>query len=92
LHSAGIDRAVKRLMPAAAISIGSTGECSCRGTHAHRRVEANHHVCHVHINGILASLEVIEETAGGLADTKHDLNRLTIIIGEDGRIADAAWE
>jgi hypothetical protein len=28
----------------------------------------------------------------GLADTRPNPNRLTIIIGEDGRIADAAWE
>jgi hypothetical protein len=28
----------------------------------------------------------------GIGDTQHNPNRLTIIIGEDGRIADAAWE
>jgi len=28
----------------------------------------------------------------GLADAQHNPNRLTIIIGEDGRIADAAWQ
>ena len=28
----------------------------------------------------------------GLASTEPDPNRLTIVIGEDGRIADAAWE
>jgi hypothetical protein len=28
----------------------------------------------------------------GIADTRPDPNRLTIIIGEDGRINDAAWE
>lgn len=28
----------------------------------------------------------------GIADTRPNPNRLTIVIGEDGRIADAAWE
>ncbi len=38
-----------------------------------------------------ANTRVVHQ-ADGLADTQHDPNRLTIIIGEDGRIADAAWE
>jgi hypothetical protein len=40
----------------------------------------------------LPALARVVHPDDGLADTRPNPNRLTIIIGEDGRIADAAWE
>jgi hypothetical protein len=34
----------------------------------------------------------IIRSTDGIADVRHDPDRLTILVGEDGRIDDAVWE